>query len=369
MERRYQVFISSTYLDLKDERRAVQEAILELDCFPAGMELFPASNEDAWTLIKGVIETSDYYLLVVGGKYGSIDEETSLSYTEKEFDFAVSIDKPVMAFLHGDTGSIPASKTELDPDSREKLEAFRDKVQSTKHIKYWATADDLAGKVSRSFTQMRKQFPAVGWVRGDIETSADALKENIELRKQIDRLQSQLATAQEVTSAVAEGLSGGDDKVTIEARYSIKAYTDSEDWTKRSVELTGQLPLNVTWNEILGEIGPLMIDEARQTTIKRRLEEWATERLGDEAKASAKAWVVESPDHGLPAQEPFSGKPTFDLVPKDFDSVIIQLKALGLITKGTRKRGVNDVGPWWILTKAGEDQLTALRAVRRPVAD
>ena len=50
MEKRYQVFVSSTYADLQEERKTVMQALLELDCIPAGMELFPAANEDQWTL-------------------------------------------------------------------------------------------------------------------------------------------------------------------------------------------------------------------------------------------------------------------------------------------------------------------------------
>ena len=49
IEKRYQVFVSSTYADLQDERQEVMQALLELDCIPAGMELFPAANEDQWT--------------------------------------------------------------------------------------------------------------------------------------------------------------------------------------------------------------------------------------------------------------------------------------------------------------------------------
>lgn len=58
MDKRYQVFVSSTYADLQDERQEVMQALLELDCIPAGMELFPAANEDQWTLIKKVIDDS-----------------------------------------------------------------------------------------------------------------------------------------------------------------------------------------------------------------------------------------------------------------------------------------------------------------------
>jgi hypothetical protein len=82
MDKRYQVFISSTFIDLKDERQAVLRAILELDHMPAGMELFPAADDSAWQLIKDVIDASDYYVLIIGGRYGSLDE-TGLSSHRK----------------------------------------------------------------------------------------------------------------------------------------------------------------------------------------------------------------------------------------------------------------------------------------------
>jgi hypothetical protein len=365
VDRRYQVFISSTYLDLKEERRAVQEAILELDCFPAGMELFPASNEDAWTLIKGVIDSSDYYLLVIGGKYGSVDEATQLSYTEKEYDYAVSVDKPIMAFVHGDPGSIPASKTELDTSTREKLEAFREKVKASKHVKYWQSADDLAGKVSRSFTQLRKQHPAIGWIRGDVETSTESLKEIIELRKQIDDLKAQLVQAEDAASLDAQNRSQGHDEMNLSIPWKVTVYTDSEDWRQRSLDITGSSTLDASWNELFAEIGPSMIDEVHQTRLRRRLDEWLGERLAQKARDAAIAYVKRQ-GHGLRSEGAPTGTPTFSLRSKDFESIIVQLRALGLMTKGTRKRGVNDVGPWWVLTKLGDDQLTSLRAIRKP---
>ena len=80
MEKRYQVFVSSTYEDLREERQEVMHALLELDCIPSGMELFPAANEDQWTLIKKVIDECDYYLIISGGPYGSLGP-AGLSYT------------------------------------------------------------------------------------------------------------------------------------------------------------------------------------------------------------------------------------------------------------------------------------------------
>ena len=69
---RYQIFVSSTFQDLEEERKAILNAILKLNQFPAGMEIFPAANDTAWELIKKVIEDSDYYVLVIGGRYGSM---------------------------------------------------------------------------------------------------------------------------------------------------------------------------------------------------------------------------------------------------------------------------------------------------------
>jgi hypothetical protein len=43
MSKRYQVFVSSTFIDLQEERRQAIQTVMELDCFPAGMELFPAA--------------------------------------------------------------------------------------------------------------------------------------------------------------------------------------------------------------------------------------------------------------------------------------------------------------------------------------
>ena len=99
MEKRYQVFVSSTYADLSDERQNVFRTLMEMDCMPAGMELFPAADEEQWEFIKKIIDDSDYYLIIIGGRYGSLTAE-GISYTEKEFDYAVEKEiKVIDSFL------------------------------------------------------------------------------------------------------------------------------------------------------------------------------------------------------------------------------------------------------------------------------
>ncbi len=65
MDKRYQVFVSSTSENLVDERLEVMKALLELDCVPCGMEYFPAANEDQWTVIKDLIDKCDYYVVII----------------------------------------------------------------------------------------------------------------------------------------------------------------------------------------------------------------------------------------------------------------------------------------------------------------
>ena len=135
MEKRYQVFVSSTFEDLIPERQEVMQALLELDCMPAGMELFPAADDDQWTLIKRVIDDCDYYIVIIGGRYGSVGQDNK-SYTQMEYEYAVSCGKPVIAFIHKDPGKLPAEKTEKDPEAAQKLQEFIS-LAKKKMVKYW----------------------------------------------------------------------------------------------------------------------------------------------------------------------------------------------------------------------------------------
>lgn len=189
MDKRYQVFVSSTYEDLKKEREEVIRALLELDCIPVGMELFPAADDDAWTLIKRVIDDSDYYIVISAGRYGSVHPETNIGFTEMEYDYALHAGKPALAFLHADRGSIPSDRCENEPRMREKLEAFRDKMRR-KVTKEWNDARDLGAVASRGIVQLMRQKPGVGWIRADRAASDEAKLENLQLSAEVNRLES-----------------------------------------------------------------------------------------------------------------------------------------------------------------------------------
>src|SRR5690242_4840716 len=175
MEKRYQVFVSSTYEDLREERQEVIQALLELDCIPCGMELFPAADEDQWSLIKRVIDDCDYYIVIVAGRYGSIAEDGK-SYTQKEYEYAVEKDIPIAGFLHGEPGNIASSKTEPTEEGRTKLDQFRTSVRK-RHCRLWTSPKDLSGVVSRSMAWATKTKPRIGWVRANMLLGDNAAQE------------------------------------------------------------------------------------------------------------------------------------------------------------------------------------------------
>ena len=142
-ETRFQVFVSSTFEDLKEERDAVMRALESLHAIPAGMELFPAANEDAWAHIQRVIRDSDYYIVIIGGKYGTV-HSSGRSYTELEFDYAQQCGIPVMAFL-ADLQERKRRQLETDQDSIEHLEAFRTKAKKLL-CRSWCDINELTKK-------------------------------------------------------------------------------------------------------------------------------------------------------------------------------------------------------------------------------
>lgn len=223
MDKRYQVFVSSTYADLKDERRTVIETLMKVDCIPAGMELFPASDEEQFNFIKRVIDDCDYYLLIIGGRYGSVTPE-GVSYTEKEYDYAIERGLKVIALLHGAPGDIPARFTERTEEGQRRLEAFREKVKKGRLVDFWTSPDQLQAKVALAMLNAIRTFPAVGWVRADRAANERVLADTNEL---YDRVYD-LSEAQEFYERVAYQY----DQRNTELRYKAHQKTVGAIWEK-----------------------------------------------------------------------------------------------------------------------------------------
>lgn len=198
MKKKFQVFVSSTYSDLMEERTAVMQCLLEMNCIPVGMEQFPASNMNQMDYIRMMLDDCDYYVLILAGRYGSLDTD-GVGYTEKEYDYAIEHNIPIMSFVIDDVGKLVSSKCESSDLGREKLTDFRNKVCTGKLVKFYSDIGSLKSAVAVSLNRCIQDFPAVGWVRGnaleprdkedDLKTKVlQILEEHTISNEEIDRL-------------------------------------------------------------------------------------------------------------------------------------------------------------------------------------
>ncbi|MBR1808243.1 MAG: DUF4062 domain-containing protein [Paludibacteraceae bacterium] len=167
-EKIYQIFVSSTYEDLKEERQAAMTAIIKSGNMPIGMEYFPSADYTIFDYIKKMINQADYYFLIIGGKYGSIDSSTGKSFTQMEYEYAKSLNIPIIVFPRKDIEkNIPAEKIEIDTTKRELLNNFRKEAMGRMSAGMWNTPAELGAAISTSIPQIIKDTPRIGWVRAD----------------------------------------------------------------------------------------------------------------------------------------------------------------------------------------------------------
>lgn len=194
MERKYEVFISSTYEDLKEERKETTQALLEMDCVPKGMEMFHAADKKQWKLIQNEISSCDFYIVIIAGRYGSVHPETNISYTQMEYEYAYKIGIPIFAFLYKTPNDLPVKKTEKCIKYQKKLNEFKKRILNERIVKFWINPYDLASSVKTSIFQAIKDNPPGGWVRyKDVVNNKNIREDNInisELLRQINELKN-----------------------------------------------------------------------------------------------------------------------------------------------------------------------------------
>ena len=344
-DKRYQVFVSSTFIDLVDERREITQALLELDCIPSGMELFPAADEDQWSLIKRVIDDCDYYIVVLAGRYGSV-ASNGQSYTEMEYRYALARKKPIIGFIYKDKSTLPLERSEKSLEGQNKLSAFEDLVKK-KPIRFWSSAAELGSVVSRSVNNLIKTNPSAGWIRGGSGSDDEgSLKKIIELQNQLEKLRK---TDAATNSFDTSRLRQGDDLLTVNCQVEFldKSTGEQKSWGWRA---------EATFNDMFKAASSVLLDGAFDDAIKKKIEYLLLQR----------EWKDIRKDRTFKKLEYKS----FSVEDDDFQSIKIQMIGLGLIQKVAR--AVNSHVQKYILTASGEQLMFQVRALPKasgPQAD
>lgn len=150
------VFISSTFVDLKEERKAVAEILRKLDFRINALDIAPAADDDSKSEILQGIKESDFIILLVGERYGSIVTEMSSrnSVTHWEYLQAKSRQKSVLVYFIKKDSNDPLNTDDgTEPQrikKKEALDRFKKLLSENHNPKYVDGVDDLKQEIENA---------------------------------------------------------------------------------------------------------------------------------------------------------------------------------------------------------------------------
>lgn len=328
MKKKLQIFVSSTYIDLKEERQAAVEAILKSGNIPAGMELFTSGNESQLDTIKRWIDESDIFLLILGGRYGSIEPKSNKSYTELEYDYAKTKEKPTFAVVIDEKfleQKVHDNSTEfIEREHTKELNLFRDKVLSN-ISSFFTSTNDIKLAIHETLADFKERYEFTGWIPGNSDKKVSKLvEENSKLKDRIMQLEQSNSNLN--TTYNIPNLSEMTDY------YSFNCMYYEEDHTELKNEV-----MNFTWNDLFSAIAPWVLDDPEDNIAKTSLIKLC------------KNFLIKKYNVQIKIEDIF-------IVNENVKQIKIQFMAYGLI---------DESGYSWDLTDKGRQLMILLKAQRK----
>ena len=233
MLKKYQIFISSTLDDLKNERRELIKIITEFGAIPVTMDNFDIADANNLELVKKAIQESDYFLNLTAYKRGPVAGKTF--GTEIEFSWAEKLKIPILAFIIDEKARWKAAKKEKAKEAIKSLEQFKKRLREHTYIN-WLNTADLCQKVYIHLVREMNLNPREGWVRGDdaaLPVTANELarliRENELLRGQVQTEGGDLAT--KLRDQIRQSL-----RILAANKISLSFwYTEGENWENTKI--------------------------------------------------------------------------------------------------------------------------------------
>ncbi|GGA76883.1 hypothetical protein GCM10008015_16870 [Flavobacterium palustre] len=330
MKIKYQIFVSSTFEDLVEERELVIKAILEMGHIPVGMEMFSAGDEEQWKLIQRQIDDCDYYVVICAHRYGSQDGD--LSYTEKEYDYAFSKGIPTLGFVIGDKAEWPVNKSDTDTQKKTSLDLFKNKIKK-KLISYWQNKEDLYGKVSIALMKQFTTNPGVGWIKSNELAGPEVLieltrlsKENSNFREEIKQLKFKIE---------AEETSKYDKLIASLRNHEINLsfyYKNGSDW-----------------------------EDSEKLSLYRIFKLLAPECMSELSSVDTAMYLSY-----FKTQKERELRATFPVPRNTIKQIFADFVVLNLVKPSLKKHSVKDENEYWTLTEEG---IMVYKEIRRQIID
>lgn len=330
---KYQIFVSSTYDDLKEERSQVIKAILEMGHIPVGMEMFSAADEEQWKIIARQIDETDYYVVIVGNRYGSV--VGGISYTEKEFDYAVSKGIPVLGFVIDSSVDSLAKHVDTAEEKVAALGKFKSKVKQ-RPVGFWKTTEELHGKVSIALMKAFNTTPRIGWTRATDVAGPEVTQELSRLSRENSELRNELNVARKQEAV--------DRRAHLQSRIDTLKAISRQLIMREHGKPTWDIEAQVDLFTIFSQLAPEMMVECSIEEASKYLA--MMNNPSEATKLSSSAPV------------PFN----------HVSSLFADLASLDLVEPSKKKHPVADKSLYWSLTQEGIDVLKLHRATRLEAA-
>jgi Domain of unknown function (DUF4062) len=134
------IFVSSTFEDLKEYRKAVCDAILRMGAVPTLLETFSASAQPVHEIIQEQLAMSDAAILLVGFRYGAVDPQRGKSWVEAEYEAIRRQKKPCIVFMAAPEAPWPPMYVDAD---QTQIQKFRERLSADLAVRFFQTPDEL----------------------------------------------------------------------------------------------------------------------------------------------------------------------------------------------------------------------------------
>jgi len=147
-QRPLKVFISSTYIDLKNYRQVAIEVAERYKCAPLAMELFGSQPDEPTKVAKTKVQECDIFVGIYAHRYGFIPEGQQKSTIHQEYELAKKLKKYCLCFVLDPNFSWNPKLVE--PEKYERLKSFLNNVKRENVVSFFATTSDFEAKLSSS---------------------------------------------------------------------------------------------------------------------------------------------------------------------------------------------------------------------------
>jgi hypothetical protein len=141
------IFVGSTFTDLQMYRRAVAEALDQLEVIVKGMEHFGSKPGSPVEESLRVVASCKYYIGIFGMRYGTVPDRYDLSMTHLEYDEAQRQGLPSLIYiLDEENQPILPKYVETGPGA-EKLRVLKEQLKKYHTVSFFTTPESLRARI------------------------------------------------------------------------------------------------------------------------------------------------------------------------------------------------------------------------------